>query len=277
MKGCSKTQRRNLRRRAKRAARREEESGCPDESHDEPHEEVDFTGEKVQTQNGRRGIVVKHDHNDKDFEIKVEFEDGEIPVADWFKCADLQLCNDIPDDESDGELYDLPTDSGPGDEHGLEEIAGGIGIDSCASDNVMARRHLRAYQIKSSEGSRRDQKWGSASGHSIANEGEVTYRFMMEDGKIGEGTTQVGEVRRPLAAVSKITKAGKIAFFSQGEDWLIDKKDPIALEILNLVRKAKRKTRMYEHKGTYRVRAWMIPGKTAEDKMVTAPFGRQGP
>ena len=58
---------------------------------------------------------------------------------------------------------------------GLEEIAGGIGIDSCASDNVMARRHLRGYQIKSSEGSRRGQKWGSASGHSIPNEGEVTY------------------------------------------------------------------------------------------------------
>ena len=169
------------------------------------------------------------------------------------------LCPDEPDGESDDELFDLPTDNGPGDEYGLEEVAGGIGVDSCASDNVMARRHLQGYSVRPSEGSRRGQKWGSASGHSIPNEGEVTYRFMTENGKIAEGTTQVGEVRRPLAAVSKITKAGQIAFFSQGEDWLIDKRDPVALEIIKLVQKAKRKTRMYEHKGTYRIRAWMIP------------------
>ena len=101
---------------------------------------------------------------------------------------------------------------------------------------------------------------------------------MTENGKVGEGTTQIGDVRRLLAAVSKITKAGQIAFFSQGEDWLIDKKDPIALEILNLVRKAKRKTKLYEHKGTYRLRAWMIPGNQTDDSNVsTGPFGRQGP
>ena len=78
--------------------------------------------------------------------------------------------------------------------------------------------------------------------------------------------------------MSKITKAGQIAFFSQGEDWLIDKRDPIAIEILNLVQKAKRKTKLYEHKGTYRLRAWMVPGNQTEKNIVsTGPFGRQGP
>ena len=188
------------------------------------------------------------------------------------------MCPNGNDDDDGDELFDLPTDEGPEEAEGLEEIPGGIGIDSCASDNVMARRHLRGYVVQPSEGSRRGQKWGSASGHSIPNEGQVTYKFVTESGKIGEGTTQIGDVRRPLAAVSKITKAGQIAFFSQGEDWLIDKRDPIALEILNLVRKAKRKTKLYEHKGTYRLRAWMVPGNQTEKNVVsTGPFGRQGP
>ena len=78
-----------------------------------------------------------------------------------------------------------------------------------------------------------------------------------------------------MAAVSKITKAGQIAFFSEGEDWLIDKKDKLAAEILELVRRVKRKTKVYEHKGTYRMRAWMLPGDKAKNGSA-APFGRQG-
>ena len=93
---------------------------------------------------------------------------------------------------------------------------------------------------------RKDKHGGSASGHSIANEGEVVYQFMTEDGKVAEGKTQVEEVRRPPAAVSKITKAGPIAFFSEEEDWLIDKRDELAQEVLRRVRKVKKET--YEHR-----------------------------
>ena len=144
----------------------------------------------------------------------------------------------------------------------------------------MARRHLRGYTIKPSEGSKRGQRWGSASGHGTDNEGEVTYKFLTETGKVASGTTQVGEVRRPLAAVSKLTKAGQIAFFSEGEDWLIDKRDPLAEQILELVRRVQKRTKLYEHKGTYRMRAWILPGdssKNKSSKAAKAPFGRQGP
>ena len=158
----------------------------------------------------------------------------------------------------------------------MDEVPGGIGVDSCASDNVMSRRHLQSYTIRPSAGSKKGQHWGSASGHSIPNEGEVTYKFMTESGSIAQGTTQVGEVRRPLAAVSKITKADKIVCFSEGEDWIIDKKDEVAAEILALVRRAKKKTKLYEHKGTYRMRAWMLPGDKAKNGPAS-PFGRQGP
>ena len=96
---------------------------------------------------------------------------------------------------------------------------------------------------------------------------------------MAKGTTQIGEVRRPLAAVSKITKAGQVAFFSQGEDWLLDKRDPLVQEILRLVKMVKRKTKLYEHKGTYRMRAWLLPGNDDGSKGVREenPFGRQGP
>ena len=102
----------------------------------------------------------------------------------------------FPDDpEVDDMLCDLPTDEGIGSQYGLQEIPGGIGIDSCASANVMARRMLPGYRVRPSAGSRRGQRWGSASGHSIPNEGEVEYKFMVEGGAIRKGRTQVGEVR----------------------------------------------------------------------------------
>ena len=171
-------------------------------------------------------------------------------------------------------MYDLPTDDGVGTQYGLSEIPGGIGIDSCASDNVMARRMLPGYRVQPSPGSKRGQSWGSASGHSIDNEGQVVYQFMTEHGQVAQGETQIGEVRRPLAAVSKITKNGNIAFFSEGEDWIISKKDPLASEILDLVQRVRAKTKVHEHKGTYRMRAWLIPQGSAKSK--PAPFGRPG-
>ena len=141
----------------------------------------------------------------------------------------------------------------------------------------MARRHLAGYQIKESEGSRRGQRWGSASGHSIKNEGQVTYRFATESGDINKGTTHGGEVRRPLAAVSRITKANNICFLSEGSDWIIDRRDPVAAELLKLVEKAKMRTKMYQHRGTYRIRAWILPEGAKVDKEGSpGPFGRPG-
>ena len=79
-----------------------------------------------------------------------------------------------------------------------------------------------------------------------------------------------------MAAVSKITEAGNIAFFTEDENLLISMKDDLANEILELVRKARKKTKVHKHRGTYRMRAWLIPeGGTA--KRYERPFGRQGP
>ena len=100
---------------------------------------------------------------------------------------------------------------------------------------------------------------------------------MDESGAIKKGTTQIGEVRRPLGAVSKVTKANNIVFFSDGCDYIIDRRDPIAADIIKMVERAKLKTKMYLHKGTYRIRAWVVPEKSTDDNNNAAnPFGRQG-
>ena len=96
---------------------------------------------------------------------------------------------------------------------------------------------------------------------------------MTENGKVARATTQVGDVKRPLAAVSKITAAGNFAFFSPEENCLIDSRDPVAQKILKLIQSLKKKTTIYERKGTYRMRAWMMPASQGSG----APFGRQGP
>ena len=101
---------------------------------------------------------------------------------------------------------------------------------------------------------------------------------MTDTGAVGSGTTQVGDVQRPLAVVSKNSKAGNITVFSEGEDWIIDRRDPLAEQIITLIQKVKKKTRIYEHRGTYRMRAWMIPDGPAGDKTIAkaSPFVRQG-
>ena len=64
---------------------------------------------------------------------------------------------------------------------------------------------------------------------------------------------------------------------------MIDRRDPVADEMVKLAQKTQQKTKMYQHKGTYRVRAWMVPGGCADEKptapkgkAASAPFGRQG-
>ena len=110
------------------------------------------------------------------------------------------------------------------------------------------------------------------------NEGQAAYRFLTDAGTIARGSTQIGEVKRPLAAVSKITAAGNLVMFGDGCDFIIDESDPAVAEIKRLVGMVRKKTPMYLHKGTYRMRAWILPENSGLDqrKIDAAPFGGQG-
>ena len=114
---------------------------------------------------------------------------------------------------------DLPDTECIGTKLGLVEVPGGIGVDSCASDNVSMRSMFTGlgYAVEPSPGSQRKQRWGSASGHSIRNEGQVKYRFLTEEGTVNKGTTQIGGVQRPLTAVSKISEASNMSIFCDAD------------------------------------------------------------
>ena len=269
----SKTQRRNMRRRARRHEKAAEDG--------EDDDDQSLIGMMCTTKEGRHGKIIVFDPNDKLLELKIEFTDGLHPMSDWVSGDDVVPYN--PDGQSasgdesefDGDLNDFPEEEGIGHAHGLEEVPGGIAVDSGAADNVMSKRHLKGYTIGPSPGSKAGRRWGSASGHAIPNEGEVVYNFMVESGDIKKGKTQVGEVRRPLAAVSQLTKDKRnIVFFCEDEDWIIPRSDPITQEIIKLVKKAKDKTKMHSHKGTYRMRAWLVPEQ--QPAKGPRPFGRPG-
>ena len=57
---------------------------------------------------------------------------------------------------------------------------------------------------------------------------------------------------------------------------MINKKDPLAEELLKVMLKIKAKTRFHEVKGTYRMRAWMVPPKSDKKEASADLFGRQG-
>ena len=77
--------------------------------------------------------------------------------------------------------------------------------------------------------------------------------------------------------ITQISEANNIVVFSEGDNWIIDRRDDLAQQIINLIRKAKKKTPIHKHKGTYRMRAWVLPEDAEIDKSSSRPFGRQGP
>ena len=60
--------------------------------------------------------------------------------------------------------------------------------------------------------------------------------------------------------------------FCEDDDWAIDRRGPIANQIMDLAKQVKM-TKIHEHKGTYRMRAWLIPKGAAADP--ATPFGGQ--
>ena len=89
----SATQRRNMRKRARRAAMKEEsrececcEGGCA--------EIPDLKGLKIQTRAGRKGTIIERDPSDQLLEVKIQFDDGEQPTCDWMPVAETFAVND---------------------------------------------------------------------------------------------------------------------------------------------------------------------------------------
>ena len=159
---------------AQKTRKEPEEKDDEEESLDTADDIPELVGALVRTRNGRPGVVVSHDPTDELLEFKVQFLDELEPSCDWLAAVDvfaqdgsaqLPQSGEQPKEEEVGDLFDIWEDEGIGAKHGLTEIEGGIGIDSCASDNVTARKHLKSmgYKIKPSAGSKTTLALGQAS------------------------------------------------------------------------------------------------------------------
>ena len=81
-------------------------------------------------------------------------------------------------------------------------------VDSGAAENVASRETAPNVRIMPSAGSRRGQKYITAKGDVMVNEGEQSLKVMTEEGATTDITFQITDVRRPLCSVVKICDRG---------------------------------------------------------------------
>ena len=99
-------------------------------------------------------------------------------------------------------------------------------LDSGATDHVASRHELPGYTVKPSARSQAGIHYTGASGHEIANEGEVDVEMGMPGGsgeKVKCGNTfQIAKVCRPLLSVSKICASGLDVLYRKDEALILN-------------------------------------------------------
>ena len=88
-------------------------------------------------------------------------------------------------------------------------------VDSGASAPVAPPSMLPNVPVRPSEGSKRGQKYTSASKHKIKNLGEQHCRAFTENGEPTEVLFQVADVSKPLVSVSAICENGNRVIFGR--------------------------------------------------------------
>ena len=90
-------------------------------------------------------------------------------------------------------------------------------MDSGCGQSVIPPTACPTYEITSSPGSRRGQKYMAASKHTIPNLGEQLLNIVTDEEKDGKLKYQVADVSRPLNAVSEIcdSEAGNRVLFGR--------------------------------------------------------------
>jgi hypothetical protein len=93
-----------------------------------------------------------------------------------------------------------------------------VTVDSGACDHVCNPEEVDPKEIRETEAVRRGVTYTCASGKSILNEGEVKIDGITPQGQELSLTMQVAGVKKPLASVRKMTKAGNRVVFEEISD-----------------------------------------------------------
>ena len=114
--------------------------------------------------------------------------------------------------------------------------------------------------VRESKGSRAGQKFNTADGTRLPNQGEKAVRAYTKDMKPVTMHFQIADVTKPLCSVGKVADRGNLVCFSE--------KDGV---IYN--RTTGHMTPFTREQGVYILRTWV---KNPKHERESAPFGRQG-
>ena len=150
---------------------------------------------------------------------KPEIDQDEVGVTGngkvakkWYDEAEGVVNPLIDEDADGGELYGSEWRQEPEGEWVKVESV----MDSGASAPVAPPTMAPKAPIRPSEGSRRGQKYTSASKHKLPNLGEQLLRAVTEDGAETSVLFQIADVSRPLVSVSAICEMGNRVIFGKG-------------------------------------------------------------
>ena len=133
-------------------------------------------------------------------------------------------------------------------------------MDSGASAPVAPPQMMPSVPIEPSEGSRRGQKYSSASKHKLKNLGQQKIKACTEAGEETEVLFQVADVSKPLVSVSAICERGNRVIFGRAGGVVQNVKTG---KVIPFVRQ----------NGIYILSLWMEEGESGSPS--TAPFGRR--
>ena len=114
--------------------------------------------------------------------------------------------------------------------------------------------------IKESRGSRAGQRYHTADGTKIPNQGEKVIRGYTNEGKSVTVKYQIADVTKPLCSVGKICDNSNVVIFTDSGGLIMNKATGVA-------------TPFTRENGVYMLRTWV---RTPKEKVAPKDFPRQG-
>ena len=193
-----------------------------------------------------------------------EFVDGKHDFPQTSSCPILCLEDEdeMEKSKSAGDLCNLSWKSEPEDYDNKKWTRVDSVMDSGASAPVAPPQVMPSVPIEPLEGSRRGQKYSSASKHKLKNLGQQKIKACTEAGEETEVLFQVADVSKPLVSVSAICERGNRVIFGRAGGVVQNVKTG---KVIPFVRQ----------NGIYILSLWMAEGEGEQGSPSTAPFGRR--
>ena len=123
--------------------------------------------------------------------------------------------DEATDKKHDGEILNLDWRSEPEAFDNKRWVKVKSVMDSGASAPVAPPQMMPSVKIVPSEGSKRGQRYSSASKHKLRNLGQQHIKAMTEEGDPTEVLFQIADVSKPLVSVSAICEKGNRVIFGK--------------------------------------------------------------